>query len=60
MGKHVKIRFKNRGVAILFSPSQKIKNITEIEHKRLFFYVLDLIFYGVSNAKTDLRNKSMI
>ena len=40
------------------STGQKIKNITKIEQKRLLFvYILDFIFYGVSRAKTDLRNK---
>ena len=43
------------------STGQKIKKITKIEQKRLFFvYILGFIFYGVSRAKTDSPNKYMI
>ena len=61
-GKYVKIRFKNRGSPCYFlsSRDQKIKNITKIEQKRLFVYILGFIFNGVSHAKTDLHNNYMI
>ena len=60
--KYLKMRFKNRGSPCYFlsSRGQKIKNITKIEQKRLFVYILGFIFYGVSCAKTDLHNKYMI
>ena len=48
---------------MLFSELQKSKhkNITKIEHTRLFFvYILGSTFYDVSRAKTDLYNKYMI
>ena len=62
IGKYVKIRFENRGSPCYFMSSrgQKIKNITKIEQKRLFVYILRFIFYGVSRAKTNLHNKYMI
>ena len=45
----------------LSSRGQKIKNITKIEQKRLFFvYILGFILYGVSGDKTDLHSKYMI
>ena len=39
IGKYVKIRFKNRGLPCYFLSSRglKIKNITKIEQKKLFF-----------------------
>ena len=62
VGKYLKMRFKNRGSPCYFlsSRGQKIKNITKIEQKRLFVYILGFIFYGVSCAKTDIHNKYMI
>ena len=44
---------------MLFSRAQKIKNITKIEQKKLFFFlsILRLTFYGVSGAKTNLYSK---
>ena len=48
-GKHVKVRFKNRGSPCYFlsSRSQKIKNITKIEPKRLFLFTLLVSFFMV-------------
>ena len=61
-GKYLKIRFKNRGTPCYFQSSrgQKISNITKIEQKRLFGYILGFIFYGVYYAKTELNYVYMI
>ena len=61
-GHLAKTRLENQGSSCYFlsSRGQKIKNITKIEQKRLFVYILGFIFYGVSCAKTDLHNKYMI
>ena len=61
IGEYVKIRFKNWGTPCYFPSSggHKIKNISKIEHTRLFFYILGFIFYGVSRAKADVHNKYM-
>ena len=41
--------------------SQKIKYITKREQNRLFLFTFFiLLFNGVSNAKTGVRNKYMI
>ena len=58
----MQIRFKNERSRYYFlsSRGKKIKDITKSEHARLFVYILDFIFYGVSPAKTDLHNKYMI
>ena len=61
--KYVKIRCKNRGSPCYFlsSRSQKIKNITKIEQKRLFLLTFLVSFFiGVSRSKTELHNKYMI
>ena len=56
--KYVKIKFKNY---FLSSTGQKVKNITKIEHMRLFLFTFLVSFFcGVSRAKTDLRIKLMI
>ena len=61
--KYLKIRFKNWGSPCCFlsSRGQKIENITKIEHNEtVFVYILSIIFYGASRAKTDLYNKYMM
>ena len=63
IGKYVKSRSKNRESPFYFFSYNdlKIKNITKIEPKRLFFvYLLGFIFYGVPRAKTDLHSKYVI
>ena len=43
---------------MLLSRGQKIKKYYKSWTKEtVFVYILDFIFYGVSRAKTDLRNK---
>ena len=37
-----------------------MKNITKMEQKSVFVYILGFIIYGISQAKTDLHNKYMI
>ena len=61
-GKYLKIRFKNRGSPCYFQSSrgQKMSNITKIEPKRLFGYILGFIFYGFFYAKTELNYVYMI
>ena len=58
IGKHVKIRFKDRVSSCYFlcSRGQKVKNITKIEWAKetVFVYILGFSFYGVSRDKTDL------
>ena len=46
IGKYAKIRFKNRGSPCYFlsSRDEKIKNITKIEQKRLFFFTFLVSF----------------
>ena len=46
IGKHVKIRLKNRRSPCYFlsSRGQKIKNITKIEQKRLFLFTFLVSF----------------
>ena len=46
-GKHLKIRFKNRGSPCYFfsSGGQKIKDIIEIEQKRLFLFTFLVSFF---------------
>ena len=59
--KYVKIRFKNCGSPCYFlsSRDEKIKNVTKT-YETVFVYILGVIFYGASRAKTDLHNKYMI
>ena len=54
MRKYVKFSVKKRESPSFYlsSRGRKIKNITKIEHTR--------VFYGVSRTKTDLHNKFMI
>ena len=46
-GKYVKISFKNWGSPCYFlgSRGQKIKNVTKIEHTRLFLFVFLVSFF---------------
>ena len=43
-----------------FWRSQDKKYLKKLNIRHLFFYILGFIFYGVSRAKTDVRNKYMI
>ena len=54
MRKYVKFSVKKRESPSYYfsSRGRKIKNITKIEHTR--------VFYGVSRTKTNLHNKFMI
>ena len=47
IGKYVKIMFKNWGFPryLLSSKGQKIKNITKIEHTRLFLFTFLALFF---------------
>ena len=40
----------------LSSRGKKIKNITKIERKTVFVFILGFIFYVVFRVKTDLHN----
>ena len=55
IGKYAKIRFKNRGPPCYFLEVKRSKMLQKVDQKRLFVYILDFIFYGVSRAKADLQ-----
>ena len=55
IGKYAKIRFKNRGPPCYFLEVKRSKMLQKVDQKRLFVYILDFIFYGVSRAKVDLQ-----
>ena len=61
-GKHVKIRFKNRGSPCYFlsSRGQKIKNITKIEQKRLFLFTFLVSFFMAFLAQKLIYTKTKI
>ena len=60
--KYVKVRFKNRGSPyyVLSSRGQKMKNITKIEHTRLFFFTLLVSFFMAFLAQKRIYTKNMI
>ena len=55
IGKYAKIRFKNRGPPCYFLEVKRSKILQKVDQKRLFAYILDFIFYGVSRTKADLQ-----